>query len=104
MSNMFALLRAAFHESETDSFRCVQGVVWGLILTSILLLVVETFLPDGSPLLLWLEQADRLLLSVFALEILLRVLTFRPPELEGCMAPLLLLQRGGRLVVRRCGC
>jgi voltage-gated potassium channel len=82
MSNMFALLRAAFHESETDSFRCVQGVVWGLILTSILLLVVETFLPDGSPLLLWLEQADRLLLSVFALEILLRVLTFRPPELE----------------------
>ena len=57
-------------------------MIWALILLSITLLVVEALLPDDSPVLSVLRQVDRVLLTIFALEILLRVFSYRPPTLE----------------------
>ncbi len=73
---------AAFHEPKSVVYRYVQGFVWALILLSILLLVLEALLPaDGmlNPIVRW---ADRVLLTIFAVEILLRVVTFRPAAVE----------------------
>ena len=75
-------LRAAFHEPDTRTYRYAQGTVWALILTSILLLVVEALLPAGSPAGRVVQAVDRVLLSIFAVEILLRVGSYRPPALD----------------------
>jgi len=41
MRTLFVNLHAAFHEPSTRIYRVVQGTVWGLIVASIMLLVVE---------------------------------------------------------------
>ena len=76
------LLHAAFHGPNTRVYRYVQGTVWTLILTSILLLVIEALLPAGSPAVLLVQRIDVGLLSIFAIEILLRVGSYRPPSLS----------------------
>jgi len=78
---MITSLHAAFHKPETPIYRYVQGSIWALILLSILLLVVEWLLPEGSPADAMVHWADRVLLAIFAVEILIRVGTFRPPAL-----------------------
>ena len=75
------LVHAAFHERDTRLYRYVQGTVWTLILTSVLLLVVEALLPADSPAARPLRRIDVVLLSIFAVEILLRVGSYRPPAL-----------------------
>ncbi|MDX1383302.1 MAG: ion transporter [Thermoanaerobaculia bacterium] len=75
-------LHAAFHESDTRIYRYVQGAVGALIVLSIALLVVEGLLPPESPWVDDVRQADRVLLTIFAIEIFLRVATFRPPTLK----------------------
>ena len=75
-------LHAAFHETESQIYAYVQGSVSALILVSILLLVMEAVLPEASGARVLISRIDRLLLSVFAVEILLRVGTYRPPTLE----------------------
>ncbi len=60
----------------------VQGTVWALIVLSILLLVVEALAPSGSAVMEVLHELDRILLAIFALEILLRVASYRPPSAE----------------------
>lgn len=60
-------LHAAFHKPDTQVYRYVQGLIWSLILLSILLLVVEIPLPEDSPARAVLRWADRVLLMVFAL-------------------------------------
>ena len=82
MSGLTRRLHAAFHEPETLVHRYVQGSVWALILVSVLLLVVEALLPAGSPAGVLVEVIDRGLLSIFAVEILLRVGSYRPPSLN----------------------
>ena len=72
-------LHAAFHRSETAVYRWTQGAVWVLIAASIALVgldLTEVEQPD------WLVWIDRLILTLFAVEISLRILTFRPPQLE----------------------
>ncbi len=44
--------------------------------------MVEALLPDGSPALRFLRHVDVVLLTVFAVEIVLRVVSYRPPTLE----------------------
>ncbi len=75
-------IHAAFHEPDTRIYRVVQGTVWGLILLSIALLVVEALLPRGSSVAPLLGTVDRAVLIIFAIEILLRVGSFRPPALK----------------------
>lgn len=82
MNKRSAQLRAAFHEPGTRIFRIVQGSIWGLILLSIMLLVVEAFLPDASRYSSVLNKIDRVVLAIFALEFLLRVGTYTPPSLK----------------------
>ena len=82
MSALFKQLHAAFHEPKTRVYRYVQGTIWGLILVSILLLVVEALLPEYSPANAIMSGADRILLTIFAVEYLLRVSSYRPPTLD----------------------
>ncbi len=76
------MLHAAFHEPGTRIYRAVQGAVWGLIVLSIVLLAVEAVLPDTSEWRSRLAAIDRIVLIVFALEIVLRVASYRPPTLK----------------------
>ena len=82
MSTLFDGLHAAFHEPNTRIYRIVQGTVWALIVLSISLLVVEAVLPDGSTAGPILRRLDRAILVIFAVEIVLRIGTFRPPALK----------------------
>jgi len=75
-------LHAAFHEPGSRIYRVVQGTVWALIVLSISSLVIEALLPEGSPAGLMVRTLDRVILGIFAVEILLRVGTFRPPGLK----------------------
>lgn len=77
-----ATVHAAFHRPSTRVYRVVQGVVWALIVLSIVLLVAEALLPDDSAAFGALQQVDRVLLVLFAVEILLRVASYRPPSIE----------------------
>ena len=92
MKTLFTILQAAFHKPSTRTYRVVQGTVWGLILFSIILLVVEMLLPDSSPLDSLIRQLDRAVLSIFAVELAIRVATFNPPSLKIFYPP-----RQGRL-------
>jgi voltage-gated potassium channel len=92
MRALIAAVRASFHEPSTRLYRVVQGSVWGLIVASILMLVFETLLPEGSPLVPFVARLDQGVLAIFALELLLRVATFGPPSLRVFIPP-----RMGRL-------
>ena len=77
---MFEQLHNAFHRPNTTVYRWTQTVTGVLIAISILLFGAEVWfkLEDVA----WLVWLDRVLLSVFGVEILLRVLSYRPPELK----------------------
>lgn len=75
------LLHAAFHDPRSHAYRVVESIVWALILLSIALLIAEPFFEEGSRGDRILGQLDRALLWVFAIEVSLRILTFRPPDL-----------------------
>lgn len=74
------LVRDAFHSPNTTVYRWVNGVIFALIFFSIALVGLEVFYPrhENSP---W-EYVDSALVGVFAVELFLRVLTFKPPILE----------------------
>ena len=82
MRTLVDSLYAAFHEPRTRIYPIVQGAVWALIVLSISLLVVEAVLPEGSAVEPILRRLDRVILVIFALEIVVRVATFRPPSLK----------------------
>jgi len=75
-------LRAAFHDPRTATYRVVSLSVGTLILLSCLLLVLELtrYGETGAP--VWLEVVDVVILVFFAIEVSLRIATFRPPEVE----------------------
>ncbi len=74
-------LHAAFHEARSPAYRVVETFVWTLILLSIVLLIIEPFFPAGSRGDVILQRFDRVILSLFTVEVSLRILTYRPPEL-----------------------
>lgn len=80
--SMRAFLHAAFHDPRTHAYRIVESIVWALILLSIALLIAEPFFEEGSRGDLILQKIDRGLLWVFAIELVTRILTYRPPELD----------------------
>jgi voltage-gated potassium channel len=71
-------LHAAFHEPNTRVYRYVQGVIWTLIIASILLLVLEALFEQSDA----IVKIDQVLLTIFVVEIVLRVCTFQPPSLK----------------------
>lgn len=76
------LVRSAFHEREARSYRVVGAIVWALILASIGLLALEALLPKESRYLSLAEVADTSILVLFAVELMLRVLSYEPPDLK----------------------
>jgi len=81
MQAVLDAVRAAFHRPETRTYRIVQGFVWGLIAVSVVILLLELFVP-ASRLPSWLEALDRTVLGIFVVEILLRILSFHPQSLD----------------------
>ena len=82
MNALAIKLHASFHEPDTRIYRIVQGAVWALIVLSISVLVLEALLPESSFAIPLLRQLDRTILGVFAVEIVLRIASFRPPALK----------------------
>ncbi len=79
--SLVASLHAAFHEPSTRIYRIVQGAIWALIVLSIAMLAVEPMLPEDGPALEVFGLLDRIVLGIFAVEILLRIATHRPRSL-----------------------
>lgn len=79
---LLTFLRRTFHDRNARSYRVVEIGVALLIFVSIGLTVVElttTVSPEASA---WLAQLDRAILGVFAIEILLRIALYQPPDLQ----------------------
>lgn len=76
-------LHAAFHRPGTAVYRWVQGLIWTLIFVSVALFLVELALAGRrGP---WIERLvafDRFVLWFFAVEIVLRVSSYRPPSVD----------------------
>jgi len=81
-SPLFNAVHGAFHVPTTQRYRLVQGVVWALILLSIVLLVFDGALGPEHPAAPTLKLMDSVLLMVFVLELILRIGSYRPPSLE----------------------
>jgi voltage-gated potassium channel len=76
-------VRAAFHRPGTRIYRVVQGTVWTLIFASVVLFLVELALAGRfDALRLRLAAADRVILWLFAVEIALRIASYRPPAVD----------------------
>ena len=85
---MFHSVHAAFHQPDTRIYRWVQGIVWALILLSIVLLGVEFALTGAGERDLapgWaglLETVDVVVLVLFGIEITARLASWRPAEID----------------------
>ncbi|MCA9613651.1 MAG: ion transporter, partial [Myxococcales bacterium] len=73
-------LHRAFHDPSARSYRVVEGVVWALVLLSLVLLAIEPML-EGATLRAVLI-ADQVLLAGIGVELVLRVATYTPPSLQ----------------------
>jgi len=73
-------LHAAFHRPGTRVYRLVDSLVWLLILGSVALIAVEWLLLGSTRAHEWIAIADRVILSCFAVELVLRVAAYRPPS------------------------
>jgi len=78
MKSFFEGVHAAFHRPTSRPYRIVQPLIWTLILLSIASLLAESFLPAEPRIVFALRVVDRTFLGLFAVEYLLRVLSFRP--------------------------
>ena len=75
-------LYAAHHRPHTATYQWIQGVLTVLALLSVATLFWELSLPAGDPLLPILTLMDQVVLTVFAADVSLRLVTFRPPVLQ----------------------
>lgn len=77
----FGVLHAAFHEPGTRPFRVCSALVSAAIVLGVALLALEIVVPAsyGAP---WVRAVDRVIVWFFAVELLLRVGSFRPPALD----------------------
>ncbi|MEN0061841.1 MAG: ion transporter [Myxococcota bacterium] len=83
MSWLRRTLHDAFHRPDSTAGRRVDAIVWLLIIASTILLAIDLTLPAYllKPL-EFLQQADNVILGLFAVELALRVLTYRPAALD----------------------
>ena len=75
-------LHRAFHEQGSRLYIRTERVVWVCIVLSVLLFAVEVQLPVDTPPHRTLTYVDGLFLMGFAVELALRVVSYRPPELR----------------------
>jgi voltage-gated potassium channel len=81
-SALFDHLHRAFHQEDSRAYHLTERVVWVFIVASVLLFIVELQLPQSSPTRALLETVDAFMLLGFVLELVLRVASFHPPELN----------------------
>ncbi len=79
--SLYAIVEEAFHDPSTRSYRVLQLFVSGLIVVSLVDLGVELALKPGQTE-RELAVFDSVVLSLFAVELVLRVGTYRPPRLR----------------------
>ena len=83
MERLFSLIYAAYQRPQTRIYKVTEGLIWFLIACSIGLFALELNDPQGN----WLskESAERIdngILSIFAVDLALRILSFKPAELD----------------------
>lgn len=78
---MFDSLHEAFHVEKARSYRTLHFVIGVLVVISITLVLIEINLPDNHSALPWIRALDRTLLLGFAVELVLRVGSYRSPDL-----------------------
>lgn len=80
MQRLFQILHDSFHHSATPEYRVVNRVVWVLIMVSVAIFGVDAYLGKSSP--TWLAKLDVAILVFFSGELILRVVSYRPPTLS----------------------
>jgi voltage-gated potassium channel len=80
VTSLFDSVHNAFHRPATRSHQVVHSVLWVLIGLSVGLVPLELFVELSGPHAMVVELLDFILLYVFALELILRVGSFRPPN------------------------
>ena len=73
---------AAHHRPYTAIYQWVQGILTILAVVSVATLLFELSLPEDHPTRALLLIADQVVLVVFAVDVTLRLITYRPPALE----------------------
>ena len=79
---LFDTLHRAFHERGSELFIRTERVVWVAIVLSIVIFAIELQLPIDTPWHRTLTMIDGVFLIGFAIELALRVISYRPPELR----------------------
>lgn len=77
----FVALTRAFHDPKSRAQRWIEGGIYLCIAVSVAILCVELWSGPKDPLVVALQPLDHALVWIFIVEIVLRVATFRPPEL-----------------------
>ncbi len=80
MNSALTKLHEAFHRPPSALYQLVDRAIWGLILLSAGLLLVEPVV--SGPGLRAVRALDRVLLGVFVVELVLRVVSVQPRELD----------------------
>ena len=78
---MFQLIQDAFHHPKTRTYRVVNTVVWTMIVLSIIIFAIDLYRGINNPHPV-LEAIDNALVALFAVEVTLRVASYRPPSLD----------------------
>jgi voltage-gated potassium channel len=77
LATAFDAVRTAFHDHHSRSYQVLHTVIWALILLSLVLVGIDIFQPDNHR----KEWVDQVIVTLFAIELTLRVLTFQPRAL-----------------------
>lgn len=75
--SLYDAVHGAFHDPTTPRWRALHGAVWVLIVVSIALVALDVFFRWHPPA---VDVVNHVIVGLFATELLLRVLSFRPQE------------------------
>ena len=75
---MWQAIHTAFHRTDSRSYQIVNTAVWVLIVVSLVIVTVDV----GAGVAAEVLFIDDVILGLFAIEISLRILTYRPPMLD----------------------
>jgi voltage-gated potassium channel len=82
MRRLYTQLHAAFHQPATRSYKLLSVAIWVLITLALLPLLVEATVELDPDELQLIERIDLGFLLLFALELMLRLITYTPPSLR----------------------
>ncbi len=81
VERLLSLIHAAYQRPSTRIYKVTEAIIWGLIACSVGLFAIELYeIAPG-----WIVTAKRLdsvILGIFAADLALRILSYRPPELD----------------------